>query len=128
MYISPLTVLALLPAGVAPGDADLAAGLADDMIGGTSTCWIPFLAWIWALIFAAAAATGLSVSQWHRKAVFDSPTAAAGSTPPDFGGSALALSESFSSGLLLRRGSDLLAGGERDRRSNLEALLGSGSV
>jgi hypothetical protein len=57
MYISPLTKLALLPAPEPPGEADwLADGLKVERIGGTSTCWIPFFAWIWALILAAAAA------------------------------------------------------------------------
>jgi hypothetical protein len=56
------------------------------------------------------------------------PTAAAGSRAPDFGVSTLGLPEPLASGLLLRRGSDLLAGGERERRSNLDALFGSGSV
>lgn len=55
MYISPLMLLDPLPPGVfvalGPGDSD-----ADDLIGGTSTCWMPFLACIWALILAAAAA------------------------------------------------------------------------
>jgi hypothetical protein len=56
------------------------------------------------------------------------PAAAAGSTPPDFGVSPPGLSEALPRGLLLRLGSDFLAGGERERRSNLEALFGSGSV
>lgn len=55
MYISPLILLELMAPGVlsafGPGDADDV-----DLIGGTSTCWIPFFAWICALILAAAAA------------------------------------------------------------------------
>lgn len=46
----------------------------------------------------------------------------------DFVGSVLGLSEALSRGLLLRLGSDFRAGGERERRSNLDALFGSGSV
>jgi hypothetical protein len=66
MYISPFIVLALLPAPDAPGEADFpAAGLGVERIGGTSTCWIPFFAWIWALILAAAAAR-IYVSLIHR--------------------------------------------------------------
>ena len=75
MYMSPLMLLVLEPAFV--GDEALGAGLAVCMfvslsiardglrgstgeptlrIGGTSTCCIPFFAWIEALIRAAAAA------------------------------------------------------------------------
>lgn len=56
------------------------------------------------------------------------PAAAAGSTLAGRGASLLGLSEALPIGLLLRRGSDFLAGGERERRSNLDALFGSGSV
>jgi hypothetical protein len=54
MYISPLTKAALFPE--APGDSDFPPGLIMDRIGGTSTCWMPFFAWMLALILAAAAA------------------------------------------------------------------------
>lgn len=60
--------------------------------------------------------------------LFSIPAAAAGSTVLDFGVSVLGLSEVLPRGLLLRLGSDFLAGGERERRSNLDALFGSGSV
>jgi hypothetical protein len=56
MYISLFTKLALLPVDP-PGEADFAPeGLRVDRIGGTSTCWMPFFAWSWAFILAAAAA------------------------------------------------------------------------
>lgn len=110
MYISPLTKLALLPAPEAAGEADWPAeGLDIERIGGTSTCWIPFFAWIWALILAAAAAAAAAGSEGLRLA-----EAEAG------------LLEARASGLRLLRGS-LTAGGDRDRRSNLDVRFGSGS-
>lgn len=63
-----------------------------------------------------------------RRILVSLPAAAAGSTIPDFEVSVLGLSEALPIGLLLRLGSDFLAWGERERRSNLEALFGSGSV
>lgn len=57
-----------------------------------------------------------------------SPAAAAGSIPAGLEDSLAGLSEALPTGLLLRRGSDFLAGGERERRSNLDCLFGSGSV
>lgn len=54
------------------------------------------------------------------------PAAAAGSAELLFASGA-GLAEGFSRGLLLRRDSGLTAGGERDRLSNLEGLLCSGS-
>lgn len=56
------------------------------------------------------------------------PAAAAGSRAPDLAASVLGLPESLPIGLLLRLGSDFLVGGDRERRSNLDALFGSGSV
>jgi hypothetical protein len=60
---------------------------------------------------------------WKWRAKF-SPAAAAGSCPSFLGAG---LSEALDMGLLLRLVSGLLAGGDLERRSNLEVLLGSGS-
>lgn len=57
MYMSPLTV-PMVPVSIAVlGVGGLtSAGLPVDRIGGTSTCWIPFLACIWAWMRDATAA------------------------------------------------------------------------
>ena len=134
MYISPFIVLALLPAPDAPGEADFpAAGLSVDRIGGTSTCWIPFFAWIWALILAAAAAGNIcQPNSQICNSIFPGhvPAAAAGSAPPFFAASGAGLSDALATGLLLRLDSvvGFRAGGERERLSNLETLFSSGSV
>ena len=52
------------------------------------------------------------------------PAAAAGSSP-DFAASVAGLSEPLARGLLLRLDSDLAAGGDRERLSNLEGRPGS---
>jgi hypothetical protein len=78
-----------------------------DLMGGTSTCWIPLRAWSEALIRAAAAA------------------AAAAASVGDFFVSGIA---SFVTGLRSLPDSERRDGGERERRSNREVLLGSGSV
>lgn len=52
------------------------------------------------------------------------PAAAAGSSP-DFAASVAGLSEPLGRGLLLRLDSDLAAGGDRERLSNLEGRAGS---
>lgn len=70
---------------------------------------MPFLAWICALMRAAAAAAAAAGSTFDLSA--------------EAGLLAVALS-----GLRLRLTSDSLVDGERERRSNLEARLGSGSV
>lgn len=77
-----------------------------ERIGGTSTCWTPLRAWIWALILAAAAAA-----------------AAAGSLFSTMAG----LPELRGIGLRLRRASESLLEGDRERRSNRERR-GSTSV
>jgi hypothetical protein len=55
------------------------------------------------------------------------PAAAAGSIPSFDAATVAGLSEPLGSGLLLRILSDLALGGDRERLSNLEARLGSGS-
>lgn len=56
------------------------------------------------------------------------PAAAAGSAPPFFADSGAGLPEERRPrGDLLRRESTFLAGGDRERLSNLEVLFGSGS-
>lgn len=80
-------------------------------MGGTSTCWMPFFACSCALIFAAAAAA-----------------AAAALLGVDGLLSDLGLRDAFARGLRLLRESVFLSAGDRDLRSNLEGLRGSGSV
>jgi hypothetical protein len=63
----------------------------------------------------------------QRKLQEHQPAAAAGSAPAFFALAAVGLSGFRSMGLLLRLDSDFLAGGERDRLSNRDALFGSGS-
>lgn len=73
MYISPLTKLALFPE--AAGDSDFPPGLRVERIGGTSTCWMPFFAWMLALILAAAAAVkSVNLILCCEKIAFDSIT------------------------------------------------------
>jgi len=107
------------------GDAEPPAGLSVDLIGGTSTCCTALLAWIWALILAAAAAVTELAMHLKKDLVYKPALAAASS--PFFLGSATGLPEPLGMGLLLRLDSDFLAGGERERRSNLEVRFGSGS-
>lgn len=146
MYISPLMLLVLEPD--APGDAAFAVGLAacnrdvsrgsiyscslrlTDRIGGTSTCCIPFLACMEALILAAAAAIE---GEWMcTRANFSlsySPAAAAGSGAAFFFSSVPGLrTRSLTMGLLLCRVSEVLLVGERERLSKREERLTSGSV
>ena len=98
-------------------------------MGGTSTCWMPFLAWICAFILAAAAAIG-RISQCSQNMVFwRLPAAAAGSSGVFLADSEAGLPEARPTGLLLRLESECLAGGgDRDRRSKREVRFGSGSV
>lgn len=55
-------MLLVLDPDFAGGEDAVAAGLAVERIGGTSTCWMPFLAWIDAFIRAAAAAAAAAGS------------------------------------------------------------------
>ena len=147
MYMSPLMLLVLDPDG--PGDAVFAVGLATydrsvshgtshgcciprltDRIGGTSTCCIPFLACMEALILAAAAAIqGELICRPASISLDCSPAAAAGSRAAFFFSSVPGLrTRSLAMGLRLRRVSELLPVGERERLSNREERLTSGSV
>jgi hypothetical protein len=85
-----------------------------DLMGGTSTCWIPRFAWICALILAAAAAIYTSVTSaagGHENAG-TIPAAAAGSMA--FLVSADGVAEERAVGGLLLRRREVLAG-ERER-------------
>jgi len=150
MYMSPLILLVLEPE--IPGDADLAVGLATYCvlgaailsrrcctdpwriyhtvrIGGTSTCWIPFLAWMEALILAAAAAVARVSSLIQKDRRIDLPAAAAGSKEGFFPSPAPdVFCESRGSGLRLRLVSECRLVGERERRSNRDDRFASGSV
>jgi hypothetical protein len=88
---------------------------------------MPFFAWSWALILAAAAAVKmLAWSSTVRRHY--SPAAAAGSRPAFFAESGAGLPDPLPRGLLLRLDSDLATeGGDLLRLSNLEARFGSGS-
>lgn len=112
--MSPSSLLVLLPAeGVLGAADDEGAGLLELLMGGTSTCWMPLRASIWALIFAAAAAAAAAGSAGVLDLVSDD-----------------GLRADLDRGLRLRRDSDSrsLATGERDLRSKREFLRGSGSV
>lgn len=94
------------------GEAAFGTGLvAVGRIGGTSTCWMPFFACIEALIRAAAAAAAAAGS-----AGLLAPSVAGLDTFADF------------EGLLLRRVSECLLTGDRERLSKREDRLISGSV
>lgn len=106
--MSPSTLDTLLPAEGVEGFAT-GAGLLEVLMGGTSTCWMPLRASIWALIFAAAAAAAAAAST----GVLGLPSVAG-----------LCLAR----GLRLLLESEFLATGERDLRSKREFFRGSGSV
>jgi len=106
--MSPSTLAMLLPAEGVVGFAT-GAGLLEVLIGGTSICWMPLRASIWALILAAAAAAAAAAST----GVFGLPSVTG---------------LCFASGLRLLLDSEFLATGERDLRSNREFFRGSGSV
>lgn len=74
-------------------------------IGGTSTCWIPFFAWICALILAAAAAAAAAASV--TLAFFCSALEGLSEAPRPIG-------------LRVRRESGSLLEGDRERRSKRE--------
>jgi len=76
-------------------------------MGGTSTCWMPFFAWMEALILAAAAAAAAAASCLSSP-VPDPSTLAATAV-----------------GLRSRCGSESLRVGERDRLSKRDFLAGS---
>jgi hypothetical protein len=83
-------------AGLRPNGADMSL---TERIGGTSTCWMPFFAWICALILAAAAAAAAA-------ALFLVRPAADGLSDA-----------SRATGLRARSASDSRLEGERERRS-----------
>lgn len=85
--------------------------LTEERIGGTSTCWTPFFALIWAFILAAAALAAAAAS-----------IALTLGCEPTVDGLSLA---SRGIGLRVRRGSDSRVDGERERRSKRERGAGS---
>lgn len=94
-----------------------------ERMGGTSTCWMPFFAWICALILAAAAAAAAAFALTAAAAGLSVPA------PPAPAPAPASIEPSRAIGLRSRCASDSRRDGERDRRSvsKRDRLGGSGS-